>query len=153
MSRAGAAKEDYRSLLAMAPQVAVEIRDADKATKVRRTLEGAYCGENKHFIGVQTIGPSLSITVHTPALRDMASDYFVIDGKRVQWSEAGIRRQEIEPGSAYHVPEGSLAVYCRRMFDQPLQKSRAVVNADRIKNWLLAISSRGCGEIDSLCAG
>jgi hypothetical protein len=152
MSRAGAAKDDYRPLLAMAPQVAVEIRDADKATKVRTTLEGAYCGERKHFISVEAIGRSLSITVSTPPLRDMASADFVIDGKRMQWSEAGIRKQEIEPGSAYHIPEGSLAVYCRRMLNEPLRKSRDLVDADRIKHWLLAINTKGCGEINSLCA-
>jgi len=150
MSRAGAARQDYRSLLAMAPQVAVEIGDPDKAAGVRATLEGAYCGENTHFIGVQTIGPSLSITVHTPALRDMASDHFVIGGRRVRWADAGIRKQAIEPGSAYHVPEGSLAVYCRRTLGQPLRKSRELVNADRIKPWLLAVNRKGYGEIGAL---
>jgi hypothetical protein len=152
MSQTGISRQDYRPLLAMAPQVAVEIRDEEKAARVCGILERAYCGESKPFIGVKTIGPSLSITIGTPALNDMTSDYLFINGRKVAWSDAGIRRQEIEPGTAYHVPEGSLAVYCERMLGQPLRKSRASVNADRIKNWLLAIHSKGCGEVASLSA-
>ena len=38
-----------------------------------------------------------------------------INGAAVAWGDAGIRKQDIEPGTGYHVPEGSLAVFCERM--------------------------------------
>jgi hypothetical protein len=80
----------------------------------------------------------------------MAGDTFTINGRSVRWSEAGIRKQEIEAGTAYHVPEGSLAVFCEKVRGKPLKKSRERVNADRVKDWLLAVHDKGCGQIESL---
>ncbi len=126
--------------------------DSDKRARARRVLEGAYCSDAKQFIGVQEIGSSLSITVHTPTLEQMSGDTFFINGAAVAWGDAGIRKQDIEPGTGYHVPEGSLAVFCGRMRGEPLNQSRPRVNADRIKDWMLAISRDGCRAIPSLAS-
>jgi hypothetical protein len=152
MSHSGVSREDYSPLLAMVPQIAVEIRDGDKRARARRVLESAYCGDAKHFIRVQEIGSSLSITVHTPTLEQMSGDTFFIDGAAVAWRDAGIRKQDIEPGTGYHIPEGSLAVFCERLHGEPLNQSRSRVNADRIKNWMLAVSRDGCRAISSLAS-
>src|SRR5882672_8023224 len=45
MSETGIARQDYSPLLAMAPQVAVEIPDAGKRSRAHRILDGAYCGD------------------------------------------------------------------------------------------------------------
>jgi len=152
MSRTGVSREEYSPLLAMVPQVAVEVRDPVKRAHVRQILERAYCGENKHFVHVQEIGSSLSITVATPTAKDMSGETFFINGKTLAWREAGIRKQEIESGTGYHIPEGSLAVFCEQMRGEPLNQSRARVNADRIKEWMLAINRNGYREIPSLAS-
>ena len=152
MSHTGISREDYSPLLAMVPQIAVEIRDSDKRGRARRVLEGAYCSDGSQFIGVQEIGSSLSITVHTPTLEQMSGDAFFINGAAVAWRDAGIRKQDIEPGTGYHIPEGSLAVFCERMRGEPLNQSRPRVNADRIKDWMLAVSRDGCRAIPSLAS-
>jgi hypothetical protein len=136
----------------MVPQVAVEIRDDAKRTRARRVLEGASCGGGSRFIGVQEIGSSLSITVHTPKVELMSGDSFLIDDKAVAWSEAGLRKQDIEPGTGYHVPEGSLAVLSGQARGEPLNQSRSRVNADRIKEWLLAVSRDGRRAVPSLAS-
>jgi hypothetical protein len=129
----------------------VEIRNDAKRARARRILEEASCG-GRRFIGVQEIGASLSITVHTPRLEQMAGDSFVIDAKTTAWKEGGLRKQEIEPGTAYHIPEGSLAIFCGKLHGGPLNQSRSRVNADRIKEWLLAVSRDGIRAIPSLAS-
>jgi hypothetical protein len=150
MSRTGLSREEYSPLLAMVPQVAVAIRDDGKRARARRVLEGVSCGNDRHFIGVQEIGSSLSITVHTPKLDEMSGDSLVVDGKAIAWVEAGLRKQEIEPGTGYHIPEGSLAVFCGKMHGEPLNQLRSRVNADRVKEWMLAISRDGSRSISTL---
>jgi hypothetical protein len=152
MSRTGLARDEYAPLLAMVPQVAVEIRDDAKRAQARRILEEASCGGGRRFVGVQEIGSGLSITVHTPKLEQMAGESFVIGGKAVTWKEGGLRKQEIEPGTGYHIPEGSLAVSCGKMRGEFLNQSRSKVNADRIKEWLLAVSRDGSRAVPSLAS-
>jgi hypothetical protein len=152
MSRTGLSRDEYFPLLAMVPQVAVEIRDGEKRTRTRRILESASCAGGSRFISVQEIGSSLSITVHTPKLEQMSGDSFLIDDKAVAWSEAGLRKQDIEPGTGYHVPEGSLAVLSGQARGEPLNQSRSRVNADRIKEWLLAVSRDGRRAVPSLAS-
>jgi len=150
MAQAGLSRSDYLPLLAMAPQVAVEIHDESLRARTRSVLEAAHCGDHSQFIRVQAIGPSLSITVATPPLKEMATDGFHIADKQVKWNEAGIRKQEIEPGTGYHIPEGSLAVFSGRLPGTAPMQARPKVNADRIKEWLLAISRDGHSKIPSL---
>jgi hypothetical protein len=152
MAQSGLSRSEYLPLLAMAPQVAVEIQEEALRGRTRSVLEAAYCGDHRQFIRVQTIGPSLSITVATPPLKDMVTDGFHIAGKQVKWGEAGIRKQDIEPGTGYHIPEGSLAVFSGRLQGSAPMQARPKVNADRIKDWLLAISKDGHRKIASLAS-
>lgn len=152
MRQAGLARADYKSLLAMAPQVAVEIEDAALRERCRATLESAVCGRGHHFIKVQAIGTSLSVTVSTPPLADMADATFEIDGRRVAWEDAGIRKQAIEPGTGYHIPQGTLAVLSRRLAGTPPHQDRLTVPADRIKDWLLSVSAEGHAKIPALAS-
>jgi hypothetical protein len=152
MSHTGISRDEYSPLLAMVPQVAVEVRDPGKRSRVRQVLEGACCGEGRHFIDVRETGASLSITVHTPTSKEMSEGSLFINGKAIAWIDAGIRKQDIEPGTGYHIPEGSLAVFSGQMRGEPLNQSRSRVNADRIKEWLLAVYRNGHREIRSLAS-
>jgi hypothetical protein len=152
MSRAGLRREEYTPLLAMAPQVAIEVGEASAREKARAILESAYCGDHRQFIKVQVIGSSLSVTVGTPALKDMAGDGFHIAGGYATWAEAGIRKQDIEPGTGYHIPEGTLAVLCRQLQGAAPDQSRTRIRADLLKDWMLAISSDGPAKAAALAS-
>jgi len=152
MQQTGLRRSAYQPLLAMAPQVAVRIEDAALRDRTRAVLEAAYCGDHRRFIRVQTIGPSLSITIATPRRKELAADVFYVADRRVRWAEAGIRKQEVEAGTGYHTPCGSLAVLSGRLQRHELTKDRARVKADRVKEWLLAVSSDGHARIPLLAS-
>lgn len=152
MSKTRMTDSDYKPLIAMAPQVAVEILDLENRLKVRGILEEAYCGNNEKFIKVQEIGSSLSITVGTPALKHLSNNRIFINGESLLLADAGICKLETEAGTAYHIPEGAMAVYCGKSHLEDLNQSRAKVNADQLKDWMLRIRRNGRNEISSLCA-
>jgi hypothetical protein len=70
----------------------------------------------------------------------------------MQLQQAGIRKQEVEAGTAYHIPEGVVAVYQPRIAKAELNQTRARVNADQLKDWMLRISRDGYVAIKSLDA-
>lgn len=145
----GVGSEDFRPLLAMVPQVAIELPDPAKRSHVRSVLESARSADVP-FIVVREIGASLSITVHTPPAAGMAQETFMVSGRPVRWADAGIKRHQIEAGTGYHIPEGSLAVLSRRSEERPGSQSRPFVRADRLKDWMLAIHREGPSVIAQL---
>ena len=63
MAEAGLRTADYVPLLAMVPQVAVEIADADLRASVASRLVAAESSNGKNFIQVRETGTTLSISV------------------------------------------------------------------------------------------
>ena len=149
MQHAGLDPSDYSPLLAMVPQVAVEIPDAVKRQNAKATLESAVAGHDHPFIIVREVGVSLSITVATPPLAVIESDRVRIGNRDLTWNSAGFRREAIDPGTGYHVPQGSLAVYSASTA-APLAQERATVPADRLKSWMLDVISGGPSRIREL---
>jgi hypothetical protein len=86
----------------------------------------------------------------TPPAKEMAGDSFRINGREVTWGGAGIRKQPVEPGTGYHIPQGTFAVLSRRLAGTPPRQDRLSVPADRIKDWLLAVSTEGHAKILAL---
>jgi hypothetical protein len=82
----------------------------------------------------------------------MAGDGFHIAGGYATWAEAGIRKQDIEPGTGYHIPEGTLAVLCRQLQGAAPDQSRTRIRADLLKDWMLAISSDGPAKAAALAS-
>lgn len=151
MSNIGLSRADYNPLIAMVPQIAVEIKDASKRKKTLETLEKITCGDSTHFIKVQEIGVSLSITVSTPTRQQLESDVVIIDGNKFTWAGTGIRRQEIEPGTAYHIPEGIVAAYGNQNGHHGiLDQNRTKIYANNLKEWMLSINKRGQSEITNI---
>ena len=138
----------YKPLLAMAPQVAVRIDDAHLRSHARACLEAMHFSGGAPFIRVQETGDSLSIGVHTPPLADMRGDTLVCGERSLDAAEAGVRKREMEPGSAYHVPEGTLAIYAPQAGERIRDRPR--VAADRIKDWLLSVSEGGASRVAAI---
>jgi len=89
----------------------------------------------------------LSITVKTPKLADVLASVVNMREKRLSLSEMGIRKVRIEPGTGYHIPEGSLAVFNRALYPQQKGQFRAVIKANLIKQWLLDLSEFGLTRV------
>ena len=147
LATAGCAREAFQPLLAMVPQVAVAIADPALRAETARRLRSASCG-GKPFIKVQEIGATLSITVSNPPLDAMKEGGLVLGDRRFTWQESGIRMQEIEPGTGYHIPQGTLLVH-RPGATGERERTRPVIQADEVKDWLLRISAEGRGALDS----
>jgi hypothetical protein len=54
--------------------------------------------------------------------------------------------QDVDAGTGYHVPEGSLAIYAGSGYEAP-DHSRRMIPADQLKAWLLEIIERDRIEI------
>jgi hypothetical protein len=152
VANAGLERSQYRPLIAMAPQVAIEVQDEALRERTRSILESAHCGSGRPIMRVQVIGPSLSITIATPPAKDMAGETFRINNRAVSWAAAGIRKQPVEPGTGYHIPQGTLAVLSRRLAGTVPRQDRIAIPADRIKDWLLAVSAEGHVKIPALAS-
>jgi len=153
MTHTGINRSDFVPLLAMAPQVAVEILDPAKRLQARTILEGIYCDENIKFVKVHEIGSSLSITVSTPAPEHIISEQININGQVVKLTRAGMRKQKTEAGTAYHIPEGIFAIYDHDTSTMKLDQSRSKVNSEQLKDWMLRISRDRDAVTHSLVPG
>jgi hypothetical protein len=140
---AGLEGPDFRPLLAMVPQVALEVADATKRRRARTILEAATFGNGERFVAVREIGASLSVTIGTPSRAALATRSIRIAGCELPLDAAGLGQQAIDPGTGYHVPEGSLAVFRTAAASTPRSQARVAVPADRLKSWMLEVARRG----------
>jgi hypothetical protein len=109
----------YTPLLAMVPQVAAAVPDATLRAQLCAALRAARTASGRTVFHVDEVGTSLSITIMTPRRTDKDYGGFLRQdgtpekanvGRFVTWAEAGIAMHPIEAGTAYHVPEGVLAL-------------------------------------------
>jgi hypothetical protein len=132
----GIGREQFQPLLAMAPQIAVETRDAATRARAKELLEAIQAASGERLFKVQAIGNSLSITLVTPSLDDCVAQRALLpDGSMRPFEELGIHVWETDAGSAYHIPEGILAI------NGPLQDrfpdSDEPIPADQVKGLLM----------------
>lgn len=99
----------------MASQVAIEVQDHTLREGAAAILEAAPCAGGRLFMRVLAIGPSLSITIATLSAKEMAGDTLHINCRKLTWASAGIRKQPVERGTGYQVPQGTFAAHSRRL--------------------------------------
>jgi hypothetical protein len=148
MAAAGVAPGQFNPLLAMAPQAAVEIADDKLRAVTAHALRKARCGCAEGFISVQEVGRSLSITVSTPRRADADAGFVQINGREISIRVAGLRIQPVEPGTAYHVPEGVFAILAPG--GGAPDRRRAPLNADQIKPLLLNLVTQGPSVLERM---
>lgn len=136
MRAIGLESEHFKPLLAMAPQAAVEVPNPAHRNIIRKWLESAKTSSGDSMFVVLEIGTSMSITSLTPKLTDIEAGGFSVEreGNLISWSEAGIEMSRVAPGTAYHIPEGIMAVVSR---DIEANDSRSPLPADQIKAKLI----------------
>jgi hypothetical protein len=118
MAAFGMKTGEYAPLLAMVPQVAAVVEDAERRQALIEALDQCVTESGKKMFACVEIGSSVSISILTPRLDDIRAGGFRLAGKgvperRLKWAEAGIAMNVVDPGTAYHFPEGILAVYGR----------------------------------------
>jgi hypothetical protein len=140
MSLCGAEEGQYLPLLAMVPQVAFEIGDQGLRGWIRQALPECRTASGSRLFKVEETGPSLSVTLRTPSRTDRDAGGFLFPDRgggpprRVTWEDAGIVMQEVEAGTAYHIPEGILAILDPREAGEDL---RTPIPASEVKSFLL----------------
>jgi hypothetical protein len=141
MHALGISQNDYRPLLAMVPQVAVEIRDDRIRGATHQAIEACTTDSGAPLFSVQEIGASLSITILTPRLKDIRKGGFTDgNGARHSWEAAGIAMNPVHPGTAYHIPEGTLALRGRGIKGSD---SRTEIPAPKVKALLMEAAGVG----------
>jgi hypothetical protein len=138
MAVCGLESGQFTPLLAMVPQIAIQISDRAARLQTVRVLEGCRTRSGARLFEVQEIGESLSITIRTPRKADIAAGGFSAPEsgghtRWVGWDAAGIQMNEVEAGTAYHIPEGILAVCDTK---KAASDARTVVKASDVKAML-----------------
>jgi hypothetical protein len=128
--------KEYLELLAMAPQVAIQIQDATKRLELSALLENACSESGAKLFTIVCVRETLSISFISPSAKDVAAGAFTIGDRRVTWEDAGMKVHETDPGTAYHVPEGVLAVLAG---GQSPSDARENLSAREAKRFLMSL--------------
>lgn len=143
MAACGVETGSFKPLLAMVPQIAVTVADPGARQRLKLTLLGCRTESDKSLFAVLEEGASLSISILTPKVEDIKAGSFRIpaQGKPVpvslKWEAAGIAMNPVDPGTAYHFPEGTLAAYGKGI--APLDE-RKQMGADEVKAFMMGIA-------------
>ncbi len=138
----GERRDGIRPLMAMAPQVVAEIEDGATRVSVTHKLLSSRTESGVALFRCDEIGSTLSISYMTPSQADWDAGGFTFESDgtkhRVQWQDAGIGRVETTPGTAYHVPEGVVAVFDPKT--PCSEDSRTVMPLTRVKALLMELA-------------
>ena len=141
MGAFGLAPSSYKPLLAMVPQVAIEIADEGQRRAFKRAVDAARTVSGASLFIVDEVGASVSVTLLSPSRADLEKHgFFRAEADEIAWEDAGISRYEIEAGTAYHVPEGVLAINGDRVAPST---ARAPMEATAVKSYVMELSGLG----------
>jgi hypothetical protein len=115
----------------------VEIQNDTIRAKLIQALNKAVTVENKKVFGIQENQNRISITALTPTATEIEAGHFLFEGKKIAWEAAGIKANQVEPTSGYHVPEGVMAI-CGEGIQA--DKSRKIIKAREAKSFLLTLA-------------
>jgi hypothetical protein len=132
----GLGEGSYRKLLAMVPQVAVEISRPEPRLAFIDALNSCHTLSGTKLFRVEQNGDSLSITLINPRRHDIEKGGFGIGPTPCRWASAGITVHQVDAGTAYHVPEGALAVWGSGI---SAEKERRPLRCDRAKDFLIQL--------------
>ena len=128
---------DFEPLLAMVPQICVQIADPRKRQTTRELLENATPASGEKFFSIEENGDRLSISLVTPRKADIEAGSFRLGDRSLKWQDAGMQANSVETGTGYHIPEGSMAVYGRDIPPSDFRKSMLATGA---KDFILSLA-------------
>jgi len=136
IERLGFEPDCCRQLLAMVPQVAVEIEDARLRKELVRSLASCKSVSGAPLFRVDVIGNSLSITLIVPKRKEIDAGFFITGESPRSWKEAGISVYNIDAGTGYHVPEGAMTIYGSGI---TASDTRECLPTDQAKEFLMTL--------------
>jgi len=139
MDRLGLPAGTYKPLLAMMPQVALEISDEKLRNATRECLEKLACASDFHPIQVVESGENLCVSVSNPRGPDIEAGGLYFSGEKIAFSELGMEVLRVEPGTAYHIPEAVFAVSGAGAEEFGQHWQDPVIPCDRVKFELLRL--------------
>jgi hypothetical protein len=102
---------DHKPLLAMVPQVAVELADAAQRSRLKTALDACRSKSGAPAFAVDEVAQSLSITLRVQSRDDLDAGGLWIGAERwCSFADAGISVDAFDEGTGYHQPQGILAV-------------------------------------------
>ncbi len=113
MKSIGIDRSKYNKRLAMVPQVALEVKNQNVRKTIIDEINSIETASGRKIFAILEEGNSLNISIITPKKLDIEKGYFIITNeknKKISWDHGGIKFNKVEPGSAYHIPEGSMAI-------------------------------------------
>lgn len=97
--------------LAMVPQSALCIPSEKERDRVVTAFTECRSSRSKPLFRCDVSGNRVSVSISTPPPQELRDGVFLLgSGERVRWETAGIEVRDVEPGTAYHIPEGVLAL-------------------------------------------
>ena len=130
-------RNNYRQLLAMEPQTAVEITDGEIRRVAIRALKSCKTVSGAPLFDIEEIGNSICISIGLPPKVEIEAGRWMIGDASHSWPEGGITVDYVDPGTAYHVNEGAMAVYGAEIEPDP---RRQHVRADQAKDYLMELA-------------
>lgn len=139
MDRLGLPSGTFKPLLAMMPQVAVAIPKDKLRSSIQTCLEKLACASHFHPIQVVESGENLCLSVSTPRSPDIEAGGLYFSGEKIAFSELGMEVLQVEPGTAYHIPEAVFAVSGAGAEEFGQHWQDPVIPCDRVKFELLRL--------------
>lgn len=133
----GFERSSYEPLLAMVPQVAIEVKDVAAQDKIINDLHSCKTASGKQLFKVNRVSVTLSITIITPLKEDITSGFFYFNDRKISWIDAGIDIVDSEAGTGYHIPQGSMAILGSGIAPA---STRDTISATAVKTRLMQIS-------------
>ncbi len=134
----GFGAQSYTVLSAMVPQVAIAVEAAAVRKQVIAALKKYRFADRAPVFSVDVQGTSMSITLHTPSIEAMQAKHcHVLAGDSVAFASLGISVIETTAGTAYHIPQGIMAVVGEGVRPNP---NRRTIAAERCRDHLLELS-------------
>jgi len=121
--------------LAMAPQLTFDVENSIDPALFVQKLSALTCRSGRKILLCESLNKTVTVSVSTPPSNEIEGDVFLLGGREVGISELGMERLAVDPGTAYHVPEGQIFVQGLETSSLPKKK---LVPAEDVKSLLLA---------------
>ncbi len=132
-------KECFWPLLAMMPQVAVDIPDHHQRIMAKKAMESLTCVSGLRPIQVVETGQTLSISVSNPGRKDSEAGHLYLKGRSIPYSLLGMELLYVEPGTAYHIPEAIFAIAGAGAEDFSRGVLKSEIPGDQVKKHLMKL--------------
>lgn len=138
----GIEDSDYKILLAMVPQVAIEVDSADIRNLIKKAFESCFTVNEKPVFACEGQGKTLSITVLKLESKDIKAGKFIYKSEKngsmdLAWESSGVKVHKLDAATGYHISSGIFALYGSKI--KP-SETREKIKLHECKSMLLELA-------------